>query len=44
MNRITEFIDSFIPKNIPKKKALMLKAELTFIPNYFTSVNRFEIS
>ena len=29
MNRITEFIDSFIPKNIPKKKALMLKAELT---------------
>lgn len=29
MNRIAEFVDSFIPKNIPKKKALMLKAELT---------------
>lgn len=29
MNRITEFVDSFIPKNIPKKKALILKAELT---------------
>lgn len=29
MNRIAEFVDSFIPKNIPKKKALILKAELT---------------
>ena len=29
MNRITDFVDSFIPKNMPKKKALLLKAELT---------------
>ncbi len=29
MERITEFIDSFIPKNLPKKKALLLKDELT---------------
>lgn len=29
MNRITEFVDSFIPKNISKKKALILKDELT---------------
>ncbi len=29
MNRITDFVDSFVPKNIPKKKALILKAELT---------------
>ena len=28
MNRITEFVDSFIPKNISKKKALILKDEL----------------
>ena len=29
MNRITEFVDSFIPKNISKKKATILKDELT---------------
>lgn len=29
MNRITEFVDSFIPKNISKKKAVILKEELT---------------
>ncbi len=29
MNRITEFVDSFIPKNISKKKAAILKDELT---------------
>ena len=29
MNRITEFVDSFIPKNISKKKAVILKDELT---------------
>ncbi len=29
MNRITEFVDSFIPKNISKKKASILKEELT---------------
>lgn len=28
MNRITEFVDSFIPKNISKKKASILKEEL----------------
>lgn len=29
MNRINEFIESFIPKNLPKKKQLMLKEELS---------------
>lgn len=29
MNRITEFVDSFIPKNISKKKSAILKDELT---------------
>ena len=29
MNRIAIFVDSFIPKNIPKKKARVLKDELT---------------
>ena len=29
MNRITDFVDSFIPKNISKKKAEILKDELT---------------
>lgn len=29
MNRISQFVDSFIPKNIPKKKAGVLKDELT---------------
>lgn len=29
MNRIIEFVDSFIPKNISKKKAVILKDELT---------------
>ena len=29
MNRINDFVDSFIPKNLPKKKAKALKEELT---------------
>lgn len=29
MNRITEFVDSFIPKNLPKSRAVSLKEELT---------------
>ncbi len=29
MNRINDFVDSFIPKNLPKKKKKMLKDELT---------------
>ena len=29
MNRINEFVDSFIPKNIPKRKTKTLKEELT---------------
>lgn len=29
MNRVTEFVDSFIPKNLSKKRAESLKAELT---------------
>ncbi len=29
MNRITDFVDSFIPDNIPKKEATLIRAELT---------------
>lgn len=29
MNRITEFVDKFVPKNLPKKRAEALKSELT---------------
>ena len=29
MNRINEFVEEFIPKNLPKRKAKMLKDELT---------------
>ncbi len=29
MNRITEFVDKFVPKNLPKKRADALKSELT---------------
>ncbi len=29
MNRITDFVDGFIPDNIPKKEATLIRAELT---------------
>lgn len=29
MNKITEFVDGFIPDNIPKKEATLIRAELT---------------
>ena len=29
MNRINDFVDSFIPKNLPKKKKKTLTEELT---------------